>query len=187
MPVDWPVLWLVKHGSVIIDIRHLYLDSGEGGEWRGASITSFNNYIDWWTFWVKLGSVVDEQGSWIKNGESNTIRLSLSKGNELQISFFWNWSFVLSGMTNHGYHCWGQCRNLPVLMTSLCRWSFHSLLSLCQLLLLWQLHFLVVCAQAELPCEQIYLDLNTRTKATKNCTNTVITPAPLSHCEGPRH
>lgn len=164
MNVDWPVVWLVKHRSIVVDVRDLDLDSSEGGEWRRASITSFNNNTDWRAFRVKLSSVIDEQGSCTEGNEKESDivqRKLLSKCKELHITFFWNLFRERNYIRKEAevvYHCWGQCRNPPGLMTSLCRWSFRCLQSPCQLLLLWQLHCLVACAQAELPRVQRYFE-----------------------------
>lgn len=55
----------MEHRGIIIHVGDLNLDGGEGGERRGASIASFNDNINRWTFGVKLSSVIDEQGSWM--------------------------------------------------------------------------------------------------------------------------
>lgn len=65
----------MEHRGVIIDVRDLDLDRGQGGERGGASITSDDDDTNRWTFRVELGSVADEQGSWGEDSNQSQTRL----------------------------------------------------------------------------------------------------------------
>lgn len=55
----------MKHRSVVVDVRDLDVDGGEGGERGRASVAGFDDDADRGTLGVELRSVTDEECSWM--------------------------------------------------------------------------------------------------------------------------